>query len=70
MLEKLTTCTSQHNIDAVFDEEGIHDYRERSNILRRCMRVQEILGDAGIPSEKDDYEFDCAVFLEGALQDG
>ena len=29
LLEKLTVCTSQHDIDAVFDEEGIHDYRER-----------------------------------------
>ena len=70
MLEKLNTCTSQHDIDAVFNEEGIHDYRERSNILRRCMRVQEILGDAGISSEKDEYEFDCAVFLEGSWRDG
>ena len=70
LLDKLTACTSQHDIDAVFDEEGIHDYRERCNILRRCMRIQEILGDVGISSAKDDYEFDCAVFLEGSLRDG
>ena len=70
LLDKLTVCTSQHDIDAVFDEEGIHGYRERCNALRRCMRVQEILGDIGISSEKDDYEFDCAVFLEGSLRDG
>lgn len=70
ILEKLNTCTSQHDIDAVFDKEGIHGYRERCNILRRCMRIQEILGDAGILFEKDDYEFDCAVFLEGSLRDG
>lgn len=70
ILEKLNTCTSQHDIDAVFDEEGIYDHRERCNVLRRCMRVQEILGDIGISSEKDDYEFDCAVFLEGSLRDG
>ena len=69
ILEKLNTCTSQHDIDAVFDEEGIYDYRERCNALRRCMRVQEILGDVGISSEKDDYEFDCAVFLEGSFRD-
>jgi len=70
LLDKLTVCTSQHDIDAVFDEEGIYDYRERCNALRRCMRVQEILGDIGISPEKDDYEFDCAVFLEGSLRDG
>ena len=70
ILEKLNTCTSQHDIDAVFEQEGIHDYRERCNVLRRCMRVQEILGDIGISPEKDDYEFDCAVFLEGSLRDG
>ena len=70
MLEKLNTCTSQHDIDTVFDEEGVYEYRERCNILRRCMHVQEILGDAGILFEKDDYEFDCAVFLEGSLRDG
>ena len=69
MLEKLNTCTSQQEIDAVFEREGIADLRERCNALRRCMRVQEILGDAGISSEKDDYEFDCAVFLEGSLRD-
>lgn len=69
MLKKLNTCTSQQDIDAVFDEEGIHGYRERCNALRRCMRVQEILGDVGVSSEKDDYEFDCAVFLEGSLRD-
>ena len=70
ILEKLNTCTSQHDIDAVFDEEGIYDYRERCNALRRCMRVQETLGDIGISPEKDDYEFDCAVFLEGSWRDG
>lgn len=70
LLDKFTVCTSQQDIDAVFDEEGIHGYRERCNILRRCMRVQEILGDVGILFEKDDYEFDCAVFLEGSLRDG
>ena len=59
LLDKLTVCTSQHDIDAVFDEEGIHSYRERCNALRRCMRVQEILGDIGISSEKDDYEMIC-----------
>jgi len=66
ILEKLNTCTSQHDIDAVFEQEGIHGYRERCNILRRCMRVQEILGDVGVFSEQDDYDFDCAVFLEGS----
>ena len=70
MLKKLNTCTSQQAIDAVFDEEGILGYRERCNALRRCMRVQEILGDIGISSEKDDYEFDCAVFLDGSWRDG
>lgn len=66
ILEKLNTCASQHDIDAVFDEEGIHGYRKRCNILRRCMHIQEILGDTGVFSEKDDYEFDCAVFLESS----
>jgi len=70
LLDKLTVCTSQQELDAVFEREGIADYRERCNVLRRCMRVQEILGDIGISSEKDDYEFDCAVFLEGSLRDG
>ena len=70
ILKKLNTCTSQHDIDAVFDEEGIHGYRERCNALRRCMRIQETLGDIGISPEKDDYEFDCAVFLEGSWRDG
>ena len=70
LLDKLTVCTSQQELDAVFEREGIADLQERCNALRRCMRVQEIVGDAGILFEKDDYEFDCAVFLEGSLRDG
>ena len=66
ILEKLNTCTSQPDIDTVFDGEGIYGYRERCNILRRCMHVQEIFGDTCVFSEKDDYEFDCAVFLESS----
>ena len=69
LLDKLTVCTSQQELNAVFEREGIADLRERCNALRRCMRVQEILGDVGISSEKDDYEFDCAVFLEGSFRD-
>lgn len=66
ILDKLTVCTSQQDIDAVFEQEEIRSYRERCNVLRRCMRIQEILGDIGVFSGQDDYEFDCAVFLEGS----
>lgn len=66
LLDKLTVCTSQQEIDAVFEREGIADLRERCNTLRRCMRIQEILGDIGVFSEPDDYDFDCSVFLEGS----
>ena len=66
LLDKLTICTSQQEIDAVFEREGIADLRKRCNTLRRCMRIQEILGDIGVFSEQDDYVFDCAAFLEGS----
>lgn len=66
ILEKLTVCTSLQEINAVFEREGIADLRERCNTLRRCMRIQEILGDIGVFSEQDDYDFDCSVFLEGS----
>ena len=66
ILEKLNTCALQQDIDAVFECEGMPDLRERCNVLRRCMGIQEILGDIGVFSEQDDYEFDCAVFLEGS----
>ena len=66
LLEKLTVCTSQQQIDVIFEHEEIADLRERCNVLRRCMRIQEILGDVGVFSEQDDYDFDCSVFLEGS----
>ena len=66
LLDKLTVCTSQQELDAVFEREGIADLQERCNALRRCMRIQEILGDVGVFSEQDDYDFDCAIFLEGS----
>ena len=66
MLEKLDTCTVQQDIDAVFEQEGIHSLPERCNILRRCMHIQEIVSETGTFSEQDDYDFDCAVFLEGS----
>lgn len=66
LLEKLTVCTSQQEIDAVFEREGIAALHDRCNVLRRCMRIQEIVGTIGVFSEQADYNFDCSVFLEGS----
>lgn len=66
MLKKLNDCSSKEDIDFVFETEKIDSYRKRCDVLRRCMGVMEEYGAIGELSEKDDYEFDCAVFLEGS----
>ncbi len=66
MLKKLNDCSSKEDIDFVFETEKIDSYRRRCDVLRRCMGVMEKYGAVGELSEKDDYEFDCTVFLEGS----
>lgn len=66
ILKKLSSCSSKEDIDFIFETEKIDTYRKRCDVLRRCMGVMEEYGAVGELSEKDDYQFDCAVFLEGS----
>ena len=63
LLEKLTVCTSQQQIDVIFEHEEIADLRERCNVLRRCMRIQEILGDVGVFPNKTTMILTAPFFL-------
>ena len=56
ILKNLYTCT---------DKNGVKDFPERIKLLRRCMEVEHVYGTPETLTDEDDYEFECAVFVEG-----
>jgi len=65
ILKNLYTCTDKTQIDDVFDKNGVNDFPERIKLLRRCMEVEHVYGTPETLTDEDDYEFECAVFVEG-----
>lgn len=65
ILKNLYTCTDKTQIDNVFDKNGVNDFPERIKLLRRCMEVEHVYGTPETLTDEDDYEFECAVFVEG-----
>ena len=68
ILNGLTLCTEEAEVDALFEKEDIKNYKERSFILNKCMGVLE---QWGIPQETEDveqYELDRYVFAEGTCR--
>lgn len=65
VLKKLYLCTAKSQIDSVFDEAAITEPKEKINLLRKCMEVENIYGTPEKISDEDEYEFECAVFEEG-----
>ena len=65
LLKNLYTCTDKKQIDDVFDKNGVDSLSERIELLRRCMNVECVYGTPETLTDKDDYEFECAVFVEG-----
>ena len=65
ILKNLYTCTDKTQIDDVFDKNGVDSLSERIALLRRCMNVECVYGTPETLTDKDDYEFECAVFVEG-----
>ena len=65
LLKKLYLCTEKEEIDALFEENKIVDYKERSILLNKCMGVIKSFGIPEETTDEEDYEFDRAVFVEG-----
>ena len=65
ILKNLYTCTDKTQIDDVFDKNGVKDFPERIKLLRRCMEVEHVYGTPETLTDEVDYEFECAVFVEG-----
>ena len=65
ILKNLYTCTDKTQIDDVFDKNGVDSLLERIKLLRKCMAVERVYGTPETLTDKDDYEFECAVFVEG-----
>ena len=68
LLEKLNSCNSQEEITHVFDVEHISGLENRIAALRRVMQATVL---HSIPAEStetltEDYEFECAVFLDSS----
>lgn len=65
ILQNLYTCTDREQIDNLFDKNGVDNLQERIKLLRKCMDVERVYGTPETLTDKDDYEFECAVFVEG-----
>ena len=65
ILQHLYTCTDREQIDNLFDKNGVDNLQERIKLLRKCMDVECVYGTPETLTDKDDYEFECAVFVEG-----
>jgi hypothetical protein len=65
LVKKLYLCTEKEEIDTLFEENKIADYKERSILLSKCMGVIKSFGISEETTDEEDYEFDCAVFVEG-----
>ena len=65
ILKNLYTCTDKTQIDDVFEKNGVDNLHERIKLLRKCMAVECVYGTPETLTDKDDYEFECAVFVEG-----
>lgn len=65
ILKKLHLCTQQEHINRVFSSYNIKSFKEKSDLLKKCMGVIDTFGTTEETTEEEDYEFDCKVFVEG-----
>lgn len=65
LLKKLCLCTEKEEIDTLFEENNITDYKERCVLLNKCMGVITTFGTPEKISEKEMYELDRYAFVEG-----
>jgi len=64
VLDKLFFCTTKEDIEKVFNDNSIVDYKEKIELIRRCMKVVEVFD---LPSNKttleDEYNYEIKIFL-------
>ena len=65
LLKKLYLCTEKEEIDTLFEENNIDDYKERCTLLNKCMGIISTFGTPEKITEKDRYELDKFAFVEG-----
>lgn len=65
VLKELYLCTERAQIDKIFSNAKISSPREKINLLRKCMEVENVYGTPEKVSDEDEYDFECAVFEEG-----
>ena len=65
IIKSLYTCTARDEIDDVFTKNGISDSFERIQFLRKCMEIESVYETPEEVSPEDEYDFECAVFVEG-----
>ena len=58
IIGKLYTCTAKEQIETLFEQEKI-------TLLRECMEVESVYGTPETITAEDEYDFECAVFVEG-----
>lgn len=65
IIKCLYTCTAKEQVDDIFAENSIIDAEEKIKLLRECMEIESVYGTPEIISPEEEYEFECAVFVEG-----
>ena len=65
VLKNLYLCTEKKQIDDLFSSKKISDYKERIKLLYKCMGVEQVYGTPEKLTDEDEYNFECAVFVEG-----
>ncbi|MGP1414463.1 MAG: hypothetical protein ACTTJ6_00830 [Treponema sp.] len=66
LLEHLYTCTKKEQIDTLFEESGIVDFKARNEILNKRMGVIETFGTPEKISDEEMYELTRFAFVEGS----
>lgn len=62
--EQLLNCNTIQEINDVFEKAGITSYIDRMSELRKYMEAGYVYETSQAPITKDDYDFECAVFLD------
>lgn len=65
IIKSLYTCTDKEQVEQIFIQNGVKKAEEKIKLLRECMEIEAVYGTPENISPEDDYEFECAVFVEG-----
>ncbi len=64
ILKRLYICTERKDIDKLFNTEKV-DYPDRLQLLDKCMGIKETFGTPEDITAEEEYDFSCAIFVEG-----